>query len=111
VRELNVFSQISQGVNFTLDFDDQLELIYAQTNRLVNATHFYLTLYDNALGELYHAFFLELGERYAENENRRWRMSNDLFSEVVRSGQPLSVADYDCSRFSSRANISRTRSV
>ena len=30
VRELNVLSQMSQAVNFTLNYDDLLELIYAQ---------------------------------------------------------------------------------
>ena len=94
VRELDVLSQVSQAVNFTVDLDDLLELIYAQANRLIDAPHFYITLRDPATNELYHAFFLEDGERYLEKENRRWALGNDLFSEVIRTGQPVVVEDY-----------------
>ena len=40
VRELDVLSQVSQAVNFTIDLNDLLELIYAQTVRLIDATQF-----------------------------------------------------------------------
>ncbi|MCK6577932.1 MAG: GAF domain-containing protein [Anaerolineae bacterium] len=94
VRELDVFSQLSQGVNFTLDMDDQLELIYAQANRLIGASHFYITMFDRDLNEMYHVFFVENSDRHVENENRRWRLGNDLFSEVVRTGQPINIENY-----------------
>ncbi len=94
VAELNAYSQISQAVNFAFELDDQLELLYAQTTRLIDASHFYLTLVDRDQNELYHAFFLEDDERINENENRRWRMGGDFFSEVVRTGQPISTANY-----------------
>lgn len=94
VRELDVLSQVSQAVNFTIEMDDVLELIYAQTVRLIDATHFYITLRVPETNELYHAFFLENGERYAERENLRWGIGGDLFSEIVRSGQPMWVTRY-----------------
>ena len=94
VRELGVLSQVSQAVNFTLNFDDLLELIATQTERLVDATHLYIVLRDDTSDELYFAFFLENAERYGERENQRWPLGRDLFSEVIRSGQPLRVADY-----------------
>ncbi len=94
VRELDVLSQVSQAVNFTVDFDNLLELISAQSERLLNVTHFYITLRDPNTNELYHAFFLEDGERFTEKENLRWTFGNDLFSEVIRSGQPTCVGNY-----------------
>ena len=94
VRELDVLSQVSQAVNFTMDMDDLLELIYAQTVRLIDATHFYITLRTADTNELYHAFFLEDGERDRSKENLRWRISSDQFSEIVRSGQPIWVTHY-----------------
>ena len=94
VRELDVLSQVSQAVNFTIDLDDLLELIYAQSVRLMAATHFYIALRDTAADELYYAFFLENGERYGDKENRRWVFGHDLFSEIVRTGQPTAVTDY-----------------
>ncbi|MCC6804172.1 MAG: GAF domain-containing protein [Anaerolineae bacterium] len=94
VRELDVLSQVSQAVNFTIELDDVLELIYAQTIRLIDATHFYIALRVPETNELYHAFFLENGERYTERENLRWSIGSDLFSEIVRSGQPMWVSRY-----------------
>lgn len=94
VRELDVLSQVSQAVNFTVDFDNLLELISAQSERLVNLSHFYITLRDPNTNELYHAFFLEDGERLNDKENRRWAFGNDLFSEVIRTGQPMCVPNY-----------------
>ncbi|MBN8639489.1 MAG: GAF domain-containing protein [Anaerolineae bacterium] len=94
VRELDVLSQVSQAVNFTVDYDNLLELISAQSERLLNLTHFYITLRDANTNELYHAFFLEDGERFNDKEERRWTFGNDLFSEVIRTGQPLAVANY-----------------
>ena len=94
VRELDVLSQVSQAANFTIDFDSLLELISAQATRLIDATHFYIVLHDAATNEIYFAFYLEHGERYEDRENRRWTVGRDLFSEVVRSGQFLRVANF-----------------
>lgn len=94
VRELAVLSQVSQAVNFTIDMDATLELVYAQASRLIDASHFYITLRDTATNELYHALFIEDEERISAQENKRWAIGADLYSEVVRSGQPVCVADY-----------------
>lgn len=94
VRELDVLSQVSQAMNFTLDFDDLLELISTQADKLVDSTHFYIVLRDSETDELYYAFFLEDEERYPEKENRRWPMGRDLYSEIVRTGQSIRVANY-----------------
>ncbi|MCB9456516.1 MAG: GAF domain-containing protein [Anaerolineaceae bacterium] len=95
VRELGILSNISQAVNFTVEFDDLLELISNQTERLLGATHFYIVLrHPAAPTKLYYAFFLENQERYQEKENKRWQMRLDLFSEVTRDGVPLIVKNY-----------------
>jgi signal transduction histidine kinase len=95
VRELGILSNISQAVNFTVEFDDLLELISNQTERLLGATHFYIVLrHPAAPTKLYYAFFLEHQERYEEKENKRWQMRLDLFSEVIRDSVPLIVANY-----------------
>ncbi len=94
VRELDVLSQVSQAVNFMVEFDDLLELISAQTDRLIRAPYFYIVLRDPATEELYFAFFVEDEERDATKENQRWQPGRDLYSEVVRSGQPLRIPDF-----------------
>lgn len=94
VGELNVLSQVSQAMSFAIEFDDLLELIYAQTARLIDASHFYIALYDNINQQMYFAFYLEDDERYTEFENKRWRLGDDIFSQTVQSGHPLLVEDY-----------------
>lgn len=94
VREQDILSKVSQAINFTIEFDDLLELIYAQTDRLVHATHFYIVLREQVTDKLYYAFFLENEERQTDKENRRWMMGRDLFSEVVRTGLAKRVEDY-----------------
>lgn len=94
VRELEVIGQIGQAVNFTIGFDEQMELIYTQTNRLIPAPCFYIVLYDNRMEQLYFAFLLEDDDRHPDRENRRWDLGNDLFSEVIRTGRALRIEDY-----------------
>ncbi|HYO87294.1 MAG TPA: GAF domain-containing protein, partial [Candidatus Limnocylindrales bacterium] len=94
VRELDVLTQVSQAVNFTVEFDDLLELISTQTQKLIEATHFYIVLLDPASNELYYAFFLENDDRFTERENQRWPLGNDLLSDVVRTQQSLRFKEY-----------------
>lgn len=94
VRELDILSQVSQAVNFTIQYDDLLELISAQAGKLVDAPHFYIVLRETGTDRLFFAFFSENYERYRDRENRRWLIGRDLFSEVVRTGQALRVDDY-----------------
>lgn len=94
VRELDVLSQVGQAVNFTIEFDDLLELISTRTSRLIESSHFYIALYDANLRQLYFAFYLENDERYTEKENQRWPLGNDVFSDIVRTGQANRIDDY-----------------
>ncbi|MCU0511045.1 MAG: GAF domain-containing protein [Anaerolineae bacterium] len=94
VKELEVLSQVGNAVNFTIEFDDLLELISAQTARLIDARCFYITLYEESIQQMRFAFFLEDDERYNDNENRRWALDDGLFSEVVRTGKALRVTNY-----------------
>jgi len=94
VRELEVISQVGQAVNFTIELDDLLELLSSQTLRLIDAPYFYIALVDNKTDQLYYAFFLEDDERDKSKENRKWNRGNDLYSDVIKSGQPMLLEDY-----------------
>ncbi|GAB1421137.1 hypothetical protein MASR2M15_12810 [Anaerolineales bacterium] len=94
VRELDVLSQVGQAVNFTIEFDDLLELISAQTSRLIDTACFYIILYDEPTKQVYYAFFLENDDRKVEKENIRWRLSNDLISDIIENGRGVRVLDY-----------------
>lgn len=94
VRELDVLSQVSQAVSFTIDFDDLLELIYTQTSKLLQAPCFYIALADETRRELYFAFFLEDDDRIESNENLRWGFGSDPYSRVTRTAKPLRLENY-----------------
>ncbi len=100
VRELNVLSQVSQAVSFTLNYDDLLELIYAQASKVVPARNFYLLLNDTQTNTFSFAFYLEDDERHNAEENKPWPIGRGLETEVWRTGQPIRTDDYvaECRR-------------
>ena len=94
VRELDVLSQVGQAVNFTIELDDLLELIYNQTSRLLPVPNFYLVLYEENINRLYFAFFLEGDDRVDSKENVRWIPGSGLFSEIVRTNNSIRVNNF-----------------
>lgn len=94
VKELDVLSSMGQASNFTRNLDDLYELISAQTNRLLRSQFQYMVLFDRDSEQLYFAFFLEEDERYLDREGLRWPLGNDIYSEILRSGQSRQYADY-----------------
>ncbi len=94
VSELDVLSSIGQAINFTVEFDDLLELIAAQTGRLIPASHFYIVLRIGTTDQWEYVFFLEREERLREREGRPHPLGRDLISDVLRTGQPIRVSDY-----------------
>jgi signal transduction histidine kinase len=94
VREMNVLTRVAQGTNFTVAFDDILELLYAQTNQVIPARDFCVTLYDRLTGGLTYAFYLENDERMLERENHPIPTGQGLEMEIVRSQRALVAEDY-----------------
>jgi signal transduction histidine kinase len=94
VRELDVLSQVSQAVNFTIEFDDLLELIYAQTSKLIDADCFYIAIYNEASQQLTFPFFLEGEDRDPSKEAVRMPLDEGLFSQVVRTNAPVQTSHY-----------------
>ncbi|MCC7361017.1 MAG: GAF domain-containing protein [Anaerolineales bacterium] len=99
VRDLNVLSQMSQAVNFTLTYDDLLELIYAQASKVVATRNFYILLPGAPPETFSYAILVEADERDNAQEQQPWPMRG-LESAVWRTGQPLRVEDYaaECRR-------------
>jgi signal transduction histidine kinase len=101
VRIQDALSQISQALNFAIDFDTLLELLNAQTVRAIpEADHFMLVFYDAVLQEAYFAFYSYGDERLYRLEKLRWpynresREIRDVFSEVMRRQQPVRLDDF-----------------
>ena len=94
VQVQDVLSQVSRALNFAIDFDTLLELIYAQTLRVIDAPCFYIALRDPHTDELYYVFYNEGDDRITEMEGKRWRMGRDLMSEIARTQATLRTDDY-----------------
>jgi signal transduction histidine kinase len=95
VQEMDVLARVAQGINITMNFDDILELVYAQTNRLIPTRDFMITLLDAASETSYHAFYVQNDERFETRENRPIPEGMGLEQVVLRSGSLLVTADYE----------------
>ncbi len=100
VKELNVISQMSQAVSFTIAYDDLLELIYAQASKIVDTRNFRILLKQPRLATVRSVFVVKNDDRVAADEGRLVPAGVGLESVVLRTGQPLQVDDYvaECRR-------------
>jgi len=94
VQEMNALARVSQGVNITLDFDDVLELIYAQTAQIIPAANFHITLNNKAANYLYYGFCVENRERIENKENAPLPPNTGLDRDIILRGRPLITQDY-----------------
>ena len=92
ITELNALSQISQAVNFTVDADALLELIFAQTSKVIDTTNFYIALVDPRRGTLRFAFYVQNNERLYPGDE--WPLNIGLTGEIIRTRRPIVTDDY-----------------
>ncbi len=95
VHAMNVLTRVSQGINVTLNFDDILELIFAQTSQVIPSKDFRITLKDTYSDILYHVFYLDNDDRFTERENRPLPIGQGLEQELVRNRRPIVTDDYE----------------
>jgi signal transduction histidine kinase/transcriptional regulator with GAF, ATPase, and Fis domain len=93
VREMNVLSRVSQGINITLVLDDILELIYAQTTQIISADDFHIILVDERTNDLIEIFYVQENDRITEKENKVIS-GRILEEEVIRLRRPVVTSDY-----------------
>ncbi|GAB4578714.1 MAG: hypothetical protein Fur0022_14500 [Anaerolineales bacterium] len=94
VHEMNVLGRVAQGVNVTINFDDILELVYAQTIQVLKAQYVRITLFNNTTQTFYHVFYLDHDERLVEYENRPIPDGLGLEQDVVRGQRAIITEDY-----------------
>ncbi len=96
VQEMDVVMRIAQGINITLDIDDILELVYAQTDQIIPNDDFHITLTSPISPQtLYHAFYIEDNERIKSQENLPLTPNQSLEEVILRFRQPLLCEDYE----------------
>ncbi len=93
-RVQDVLSQVSRALNFAIDLDTMMELVFAQTGRVIESDIFAVAIVDRFTNEMYYAFFAKGDERLSSLEGRRWKMGRDLVSEVARLRKPIVTEDY-----------------
>ncbi len=95
MREMNILTRVSQGINITLAFDDILELIFAQTSQLIPVVDFYITLHDSYNDYLYYVYDLENDERYTDRENKPLPVGQGLEQDILHSRSAIISDDYE----------------
>lgn len=92
MTEVEVLRWVGQAVNFSMDVDDLLELIYTQAGRVLDTTNFYIALYNPEKRSLSFAFYVENGERvYNDYE---WSVDTGLTGQIVKFGRAIVTDDY-----------------
>jgi signal transduction histidine kinase len=95
MQEMNALMRVSQGTNITIAFDDMLELIYTQTNQVIPARDFRLTLLNQTANYQYHVFYLEDDERLNQLEGVPLPQGQGLESIVIQTRRPIVSEDYE----------------
>ncbi len=93
VSELDMLSQFSQALNFTIDFDALLELVFTNFQRLLGIDDFFISLRDKTTKQIYTVFYLENGERYEDKEGPDQVVTDPTIHQVVNMGQMVVKED------------------
>ncbi|HPH95814.1 MAG TPA: GAF domain-containing protein [Anaerolineaceae bacterium] len=100
MRDMNTLSRVAQGVNITVEFDDILELIYAQISQVIPTVDFLITLFEPQTNLFRHVFVLREDERLTSLENKPFPGGQSLEQEVIINQRAIITDDYqaECQR-------------
>jgi GAF domain-containing protein/CheY-like chemotaxis protein/HAMP domain-containing protein len=90
-EELAVLNEVSRAVSAVLSLEELYEVLHQQVSRLMDATSFYIALYDPASEMVAIPYMVERGQR----EPREPRpVTRGLTGHVIRSRQALNVREH-----------------
>jgi signal transduction histidine kinase len=87
VAQLDQLSQFSQALNFTIEFDDLLELVYTHCQRLLHVHDFFVVIQEPNGMRPYYAFWLENDERLSAKEGPHQVVADERVLQVLQTGQ------------------------
>jgi NtrC-family two-component system sensor histidine kinase KinB len=88
IEQLAVLNQVGQALGSSLRLDELLETIYRQVSRLIDATHYYVALYDAAADTISFPLARQNGQVWQIDSRRT---GNGLTEYVIRTRQPLLI--------------------
>ncbi|MCJ7624947.1 MAG: GAF domain-containing protein, partial [Anaerolineaceae bacterium] len=94
VREMNMLTRVAQGINITLEHDDMLELIYAQTIQIIPADDFHIYLLDHDSPAIIMVFNVEDNERLTQREYKPVDLDTLLEREIVSQRRNIHTNDF-----------------
>jgi len=89
IEQLSVLNEVGRALSSSLRLDELLERIYQQISRLIDATHYFVALYDPASDVISFPLAKERGQPW--NVPPR-RAADGLTEYVIRTRQPLLIA-------------------
>jgi signal transduction histidine kinase len=94
VHEMDTITQVAEGINLKLAFEDLLDMFYTQTRNLIPTVDFRITLKSEPGEDFHHVFYIANDERISSRENHSYTVNHGIEADVVRSQQAIVTVDY-----------------
>ncbi|MGB9870242.1 MAG: ATP-binding protein [Anaerolineae bacterium] len=88
VTTLNLLNEIGQTISSSLELEPLLRRIYEGISRLMDASNFWIVLYDRERGELCYELIYDQGQRYPP-ERLPYDPTRFLAAYTIERGEPL----------------------
>ena len=93
IEQLSVLSEIGKKISLasTMDIDEILYLVYEQTQRIMDATNFYIAIYDEKNDTVHFKLAIEGGRRQkvGTKEWKSRKVGNGLTEYIISTKEPL----------------------
>lgn len=93
IKELKMLGQFSEALNFTINFDALLWLIYTNCQGVLNGRDFFIYLPDPRTDRLFPAFWMENGQRLPRKEGAAHPVTDMRVEQVIEIGQVYQYQD------------------
>ncbi|MBN2379035.1 GAF domain-containing protein [candidate division WOR-3 bacterium] len=90
LTELSVFNEVGRALGSTLKLDELLEVIYAQTSRVMDTASFYIALLDEKSNMIEFPLFIDDGNRISVPPKE---FGNGLTEYIIKTRKPLLIRE------------------